>query len=357
MSVNTNKPTTSFGVTIAGIGAYAPETIISNDDLTQLVDTSDEWIASRTGIRQRHVVTGNQSIVDLAENAIQDALASAGMDGEEVDLIIAATSTPDTIYPATACQLQHRIGASRAVGFDIAMACSGFVYGIITASQFLRAGTYKTAIVVASDIHSRYTDWSDRNTCVLFGDGAGAIILKADPETDDILACELGVDGSKGAELTLHTSAQNCPLVKPREPGNNYVYMNGREMFKFAVNTVPMTIRSIVDKAGMTLDDLDHVVLHQANIRILQAMNEKMGIPEEKLIVNLQKYGNTSAASVPLALNEAVLDGRVKQGDVLAMCGFGAGAAWGTTVLRWSCVDQRLGKHQETSDTQEIQLV
>jgi 3-oxoacyl-[acyl-carrier-protein] synthase-3 len=329
------------GVSIAGIGACVPNTVVTNDDLTRLVETSDEWITTRTGIRERHVVTGDESVADLAIAAAQDALASAGMSGEEIELIIVASSTPDTIYPAVACQVQHAIGATRAAGFDMALACTGFVYGLVVAQQFLQTGMYKTALVIGADIHSRFTDWSDRNTCVLFGDGAGAAVLTGQPGPSNILASDLHLDGSKGMELTLFTQAPNCPLVEPRKEANPFVYMNGREVFKFAVGTVPKSIAQTLEAAGLTIDQVDHLVLHQANIRIIQAMSEKLNLPLERLIMNLDKYGNTSAASIPIALNEAVLTGRVKPGDLLVFCGFGAGLAWATTVVRWTCVDQR----------------
>ncbi len=331
------------GISIAGIGSYLPKQRVTNDDLTALVETSDEWIVSRTGIRSRHVVSGDESVADLAIGAAKEALASAGMDGSEIDLIIVASSTPDTIYPAVSCQVQNAIGATRAAGFDMALACSGFVYGLVIADQFLQTGMHKTALVIGADIHSRYTNWHDRNTCILFGDGAGAAVLKAEPGVaDNILANDLHLDGSKGMELTLFTNTENCPLVEPKTPVNHYVYMNGREVFKFAVGVVPKSIQEVLDRAGLSIDDVDHVVLHQANIRIMQAMSEKLNIPEDRLVINLDKYGNTSAASIPIALNEAVLAGRVKPGDLLVLCGFGAGLAWGTTILRWTAVDQRL---------------
>lgn len=335
-------PVGGYGVSMAGIGAYVPNRCISNEDIATLVDTSDEWIQTRTGIKTRHVVSGDESVADLAIEASKQALASAGMDGSEIDLIIVASSTPDTIYPAVACQVQTSIGAINAAGFDMALACSGFVYGLVIAQQFLKTGMHKTALVIGADIHSRYTNWHDRNTCILFGDGAGAAILKAERGgVDNMLANDLHLDGSKGMELTLFTQAENCPLVEPKTPVNDYVYMNGREVFKFAVGVVPKSIQHALDRSGLTIDDVDHLVLHQANIRIMQAMSEKLNIPEDRLIVNLDKYGNTSAASIPIALNEAVLNGRVKPGDLMIMCGFGAGLAWGTTIMRWTAVDQR----------------
>jgi 3-oxoacyl-[acyl-carrier-protein] synthase-3 len=332
-----------YGVRMAGIGAYVPSRCITNDDIATLVDTSDEWIRTRTGIRTRHVVSGDESVADLAIEATKQALASAGMEGSEIELIIVASSTPDTIYPAVACQVQTAIGATRAAGFDMALACSGFVYALVVAQQFLRTGMYKTALVIGADIHSRYTNWHDRNTCILFGDGAGAAILTAEQGAEDnFLASDLHLDGSKGMELTLFTQAENCPLVEPKTPVNDFVYMNGREVFKFAVGVVPSSIQTTCQAAGLAIADLDHVVLHQANIRIMQAMSEKLGIPEERLVVNLDRYGNTSAASIPIALNEAVLQGKIKPGDKLVLCGFGAGLAWGTTIFRWTAVDQRL---------------
>ncbi len=335
-----------YGISLAGIGAHVPARCISNDDIATLVDTSDEWIQSRTGIKTRYVVSGDESVADLAIEAAMQALASAGMEGSEVELIIVASSTPDTIYPAVACQVQTAIGAINAAGFDMALACSGFVYGLIVAQQFLKTGMCKTALVIGADIHSRYTNWHDRNTCILFGDGAGAALLKAEHGApDNILASDLHLDGTKGMELTLFTQAENCPLVEPKTPVNDYVYMNGREVFKFAVGVVPKSIQEVLNRAGLNIEEIDHVILHQANIRIMQAMSEKLNIPEERLIVNLDRFGNTSAASIPIALNEAVLQGRVKPGDLMVMCGFGAGLAWATSVMRWTAVDQRLPQH------------
>lgn len=344
-----------FGISVEGIGAYVPKRCITNDEIATLVETSDDWIRTRTGIKTRYVVNGDESVADLAIGAAKDALASAGMSGNEIELIIVASSTPDTIYPAVACQVQTEIGALNAAGFDMALACSGFIYGLVVAHQFLKTGMYKTAMVIGADTHSRYTNWHDRNTCILFGDGAGAAILKAESGgAESILANDLHLDGSKGMELTLFTQAENCPLVDPKTPVNNFVYMNGREVFKFAVGVVPKSIQQVLDRSGLTIDDVDHVVLHQANIRIMQAMSERLNIPEDRLIVNLDKFGNTSAASIPLALNEAVLNGRVKPGDLLVMCGFGAGLAWGTTILRWTAVDRRLSKEMQEEMQQHL---
>ena len=278
----------AYGIEMVGVGAHVPSRCISNDDIATLVDTSDEWITTRTGIKTRHVASGDESVADLATEAARQALAGAGMDGSEIELIIVASSTPDTIYPAVACQVQTAIGAHRAAGFDMALACSGFVYALVIARQFLKTGTYKTALVIGADIHSRYTNWHDRNTCILFGDGAGAVILRAERGAEDhFLSSDLRMDGGKGMELTLFTQAENCPLVEPKTPVNDFLYMNGREVFKFAVGIVPGSIQSACERAGLSIAELDHVVLHQANIRIMQAMSEKLGIPSERLIVNL----------------------------------------------------------------------
>jgi 3-oxoacyl-[acyl-carrier-protein] synthase-3 len=333
---------------MAGIGAYVPESVITNDDLTKLVETSDEWISTRTGIRERHVVSGNETVADLAIEAAREALKSAGKAPEEIDLIIVATSTPDTIYPAVSCQVQEALGIGNAAGFDMALACSGFVYATITAYQFLKTGAAKNALVIGADIHSRFTNWEDRNTCIIFGDGAGAAVYSGIPdEEDSILGFDMHIDGSKGKELTLFVESENCPLVEKRDQPEKYLYMNGREMFKFAVGVVPKSIRAVTDAAGIAIDDIDHLVLHQANIRIMQAMSDKLNIPQEKMVANIDRIGNTSAASIPIALNEAVLNGEVKPGELLLLCGFGAGVAWGSTILRWTCVDQRLNQSAE----------
>jgi 3-oxoacyl-[acyl-carrier-protein] synthase-3 len=328
------------GVSIAGIGSYLPQTVITNDDIATLVDTNDEWITSRTGIKARRVVSGNETVASLGIAAAHDALACADMRGEDIELIIVASSTPDTIYPMVCSQIQAALGAKKAAGFDMVLACTGFVYALTTASQFIRTGMVKNALVICSDIHSRFTDWSDRNTCILFGDGAGSLVLKAD-DTDHLLACDLHLDGTKGDHLTMHTTVQNCPLVEPRDVPSPYVYMNGREVFKFAVGTVPTSIQAAVAQAGLQLNDIDYFVPHQANVRIMHAMAEKLNVPLDKWIINLEETGNTSAASIPIALNEAVKSGKVQPGQTLVFCGFGAGLSWATAVVRWSLVDKR----------------
>ncbi|MEB3245647.1 MAG: beta-ketoacyl-ACP synthase III [Vampirovibrionales bacterium] len=343
---HTPKQSLAYGCQISGIGAYAPPTCLTNDDLSQLVDTNDEWIQTRTGIKERRVVAGDETVAQLAIRAAKDALASAGISGDSIDLVIAASSTPDAIYPGTCAQVQHAIGAVGAAGFDMALACTGFMTAMITARQFIQTGAAKHALIVAADIHSRFVDWNDRSTCILFGDGAGAAVLSATdtPDADALLAFDMHLDGSKGSELQMGTYLSNCPLVPQRTPVQEVVYlkMNGKEVFKFAVGTVPQSIDKALKAANLTPSDIDYYVLHQANRRIMEAMAERLHIGLDKMIINLDRYGNTSAASIPLAINEAVLDGRIKPGHKLLLCGFGAGLAWTTAVIEWTSVDQRV---------------
>jgi 3-oxoacyl-[acyl-carrier-protein] synthase III len=349
-----------FGVKMRGIGVSLPETIVTNDDLTSLVETSDEWISSRTGFRQRHVVSGDQLVTDLAIECSQNALAFAGMTGEDIDLIIYGSSTPDYIYPAGCGVVQQGIGAVNAFGFDVAMGCSGLIYCMGIAMQFLENGTVKNALVLGADTHSRYTDWHDRNTAVLFGDGAGAFVLSRtdDPADTDILSMDFMLDGSKGQQIKLPINRDNCPLVEPRKyVEKSAIYMNGREVFKFAVGDVPRIIEASLAKLGLKPKDVDHFVLHQANARIMTSMVERMDIRPEQVVVSLENYGNTSAASIPLALNDAVESGQVQPGHTVVLCGFGAGLAAATTVVKWSCVDQRKNGAGQAKTQQSVETV
>lgn len=333
-----------YGASVRGIGVSLPKAVIKNDDLAQLVETNDEWIVSRTGFKERHVVEGNEILWDLSIESSKNALAFAGIEGSEVDLIIHASSTPDYIYPQGCGVVQQAIGATKAFGFDMVMGCSGLIYAMNTAIQFLQNGTIKTALVIGSDTHSRYTDWYDRNTCVLFGDGAGAFVLtRTEPdEANDVLAIDFHLDGGRGEQIKLPINRDNCPLVKPHEfEEKSAIYMNGREVFKFAVGEVPKYIERAVASAGLSFDDLDHIVLHQANARIMSAMSERLNVPVEKMVLSVENYGNTSAASIPLALNDALTDGIVQPGQKLVLCGFGAGLAIATVVLNWTAVDHR----------------
>jgi 3-oxoacyl-[acyl-carrier-protein] synthase-3 len=330
-------------VKIIGIGSYAPETVITNEDLSKIVDTSDDWIKSRTGISKRHIVSGNETALSLATKAAKEALEFAGETPESIDLIIVATSMPDNLYPSCACELQRELGIKETVAFDVVAACSGLIFAMGVAKQFLKDNTYKKALIVGVDIHSRFLDWEDRSTCVLFGDGAGAMLLTSDEDLskDEILAIDLNSDGFRGKELTIPLSGNNCPIVEANDQKPSTVYMNGREIFKFAVTEVPKTIRKALEMANLTINDMDYLIPHQANKRIISAIAEKLGINEETVISNLEEYGNTSTASIPLAMTEAIEKGIIKPGHTLVITGFGAGLTWGAAVIKWNAIDKR----------------
>lgn len=323
-------------VGIIGTGKYVPEQILKNSDLEKIVETSDEWIVSRTGIRERHIAAPEEATSDLAYHAAVKALESAGMSGEDLDLIIVATVTPDMFFPSTACLLQDRLGAKKAAAFDLSAACSGFVYGLATATNFLQTGMYRNALVIGADCLSRITDYTDRNTCVLFGDGAGAVILGEVPEGRGFKAFDLGAEGAGGAHLYLEAGGSRLPAsVETLEAKKHSIYMNGREVFKFAVRVMSSATEAVLAKAGVDKENIDLFIPHQANIRIIQSAMERLHLPSEKVVINVDKYANTSAASVPLALAEAAEEGRIKEGDTVLMVGFGGGLTWGSAVLKW----------------------
>ncbi len=332
-----------YPVSIVGLGKYVPENIIKNDDLSKIVDTNDEWILTRTGISERHVVSGDETSVSLASKAAKDALGYAGVSAEEIDLIVVATSLPDNLYPSTACEVQEAIGAKNAVAFDIVAACSGLIFALNIAKSFIMNGTYNKVLLVGVDVHSRFLDWTDRSTCVLFGDGAGAFVLqRSEDGINDIMSIDIHSDGSKAGELKIPVNGKNCPLVKPNKPKEQLVYMNGKEIYKFAVNVVPESVLEALASAGLTIDDLDYLIPHQANMRIISAVTERLNLREEQVIAKLGKYGNTSTASIPIALNDALKEDNIKTPAIIAMCGFGAGLTWGTAVIRWRAKDKRL---------------
>lgn len=329
-------------VSIIGVGRCVPEKVITNEDISKIVDTNDEWIVSRTGIKERRVVSGEETASSLGAKAAIDALGFADIKPDEIDLLITATSLPDNLYPSTACEIQAAIGAYNAAAFDVVAACSGLVYAMNIARNFIMTGTYKTILLVGVDLHSRYVDWSDRSTSILFGDGAGAFVLrKSEDNINDILSVKIGADGRKANELKIPLNGKNCPLVEQREERKQIVSMNGREIYKFAVTVVPECIKSSLDLAGLTINDLDYFIPHQANIRIVSAIAERLNLKEEQAIVNLDKYGNTSTASVAIALSEAIEQGKIKFPSVMAVCGFGAGLTWGTAIIRWRAEDKR----------------
>ena len=336
-----------YGVTFKGVGAALPPTVVTNDDLSEIVETNDEWITSRSGFKQRRFLQGDETVTDLSIAAAKDALGFAGMEGHEIDLIIHASGTSENIYPCSAGVVQHAIGATKAYGFDISMACSGLIYALTIASQFIQTGKAKNVLLVASDGHSRFVDWTDRSTCVLFGDGAGAFVI-SQQEADklsDVHYLDLYLDGSRGCQLTLQNNRSNAPMVKPRSEGallaSGMVTMQGKSVFKFAVEDVLNLIRKAVDEAGLKSDDIDYFVMHQANYRILDAMAERFSLSKEQVIINLENYGNTSAASIPLAMVDALKDGRIQPGSRLLLCGFGAGLAVATAIVDWHAVDKR----------------
>ncbi|MGC1305688.1 MAG: beta-ketoacyl-ACP synthase III [Phormidesmis sp.] len=326
-----------YGVAFVGSGAARLKTALSNDQLAKIVDTSDEWIATRTGIRQRHIAGPNESIRSLGAEAAMNAIAHANLQPTDIDLILLATSTPDDLF-GSACQIQSEIGASRAVAFDITAACSGFVFSLVTAAQFIRAGAYQNVVVIGADILSRATDWTDRRTCVLFGDGAGAIVMQRHEGGDRLLSFEMRSDGSLNDCLNASYSHTSEPLtsdVTVQTGSFDTVTMNGREVYRFAVNRVPEVLEKSLFHAGLKTDDIDWLILHQANQRILDAVAKRLGISAERVVSNMARHGNTDAASIPIALDEWVRAGKVKAGDTLALSGFGAGLSWGAAILKW----------------------
>ena len=332
----------SHGVAFTGSGSAKLTVALSNDQLSRVVDTSDEWIATRTGIRQRHIATAADSIRSIGGEAARRAIAQANLTPTDIDLIILATSTPDDLF-GSACQIQAEIGASRAVAFDITAACSGFVFALVTAAQFVRTGAYQTAVVIGADILSRLTDWGDRTTCVLFGDGAGAIVMqRCEGKGDRLLSFDMHSDGSMNDCLNATYAHQSVPLtddvtvdVTVQQGQFNAVTMNGREVYRFAVHRVPEVLEKALFYADLSTDDIDWLILHQANQRILDAAAKRLGIPAEKVVSNMAQHGNTDAASIPIALDEWVQAGKIKSGDTLAISGFGAGLSWGAAILKW----------------------
>lgn len=323
-------------VGIIGTGKYVPEKILTNADLEKMVETNDEWIVSRTGIRERHIAAPEQATSDLAYEAALRALESANMKAEDLDLIIVATITPDSAFPSTACILQDKLGAKGAAAFDLSAACSGFVYSLATATGFIQNGMYNNALVIGADTLSRITDYTDRNTCVLFGDGAGAVIVGEVPEGRGFQSFDLGAEGSGGGLLKLEAGGSRLPSsAQTVEEKKHFIYMNGREVFKFAVRVMGTATERVLTKAGFGKEDIDLLVPHQANIRIIQSAMQRLDLPEEKVVVNVDKYANTSAASIPLALVEAAEEGRMKEGDKVLMVGFGGGLTWGASLLIW----------------------
>ena len=327
------------GIAITGCGSAAPESVLTNDHLAQMVDTSDEWINTRTGMRNRHIASPKESLSQLSAVAAKKAIAMAGILATDIDLIVLATSTPDDLF-GSACLIQGLIGATNAVAFDLTAACSGFLFALVTASQFIRSGTYKNVLVIGADVLSRWVDWSDRTSCILFGDGAGAAVCQA-TENDSLLSFGMYSNGAQNGSLNLNYQAQGKSLVEEIVAQNgsyNPITMNGREVYRFAVAKVPEAISKAMFQANITADDIDWLLLHQANQRIMDAVAKRLKIPPNKILSNIAEYGNTSAASIPLSLDAAVRDGRVKPGDTIAASGFGAGLTWGAAIFKWGLI-------------------
>ncbi|HNW39682.1 MAG TPA: beta-ketoacyl-ACP synthase III [Candidatus Omnitrophota bacterium] len=322
-------------VGIIGVGEYLPERILTNAQLEKMVDTSDEWITTRTGIKERHLASEGQAASDLACQAAEQALANAHLKAEDIELIVVATITGDMPFPSTASIVQNKLGASKAVCFDISAACAGFVYGINIAQQFIACGTYKNALVIGTEVLSSVTDWQDRNTCVLFGDGAGAVVL-TEVAKGGIISTYLGCDGSKTDILKLPAGGSRQPATHETvENRQHYLKMSGNELFKIAVNTMTQAAQTVLKQANMTFKDVDLIIPHQANARIIMAVAKKLGIPEEKVYLNIERCGNMSSASMVTALCEAVQEGKVKRGDIVLLDVFGAGLVWGACIIEW----------------------
>ncbi|SON56181.1 3-oxoacyl-[acyl-carrier-protein] synthase 3 [Hartmannibacter diazotrophicus] len=314
---------------ILGTGSYLPERVLTNDDLSKMVDTSDEWIVQRTGIRERHMAADGQTTADLAVEAALKALEAAGVAAEDIDLVILATSTPDNTFPATATKVQARLGIAKGAAFDLQAVCSGFVYAVTTADSMLRTGIAKRALVIGAETFSRILDWNDRTTCVLFGDGAGAVVMEAqdDAGTRGVVTCQLRADGRHGDKLYVDGGPSSTGTV-------GHLRMEGREVYKFAVAAVTDVIEHAFEASGETAESIDWFVPHQANRRIIEASAKKLGIAEDKTILTVDSHGNTSAASIPLALDTAVRDGRIKKGDVVLLEAMGGGFTWGAVIVR-----------------------
>jgi len=329
------KTLKSFG--ILGIGTYVPEKIMTNFDLEKIVDTSDAWIQKMTGIKERRIAAENEATSDLAYNAAVKALKSSNTKAEDIDLIVVATMTPDYFTPSVSAILQKRLGAHHAAAFDLGAACSGFVYGLEAGGNFIATGMYKKVLVIGAEVFSRILDWEDRNTCVLFGDGAAAAVLGEVEEGYGLLGSHLGTDGDLDDVLVIPAGGSRKPSSHETvDNRSHYLKMKGPEVFKFAVKSMPMAVEKVLENTGITIDELELIVPHQANMRIINSAAKRLKFPVEKFIINLDKYGNTSAASVGLALGEALENNRIKKGDNIALVGFGAGLTYASCVLKWA---------------------
>ncbi len=321
---------------IIGTGSYLPDRILTNVDLEKQMDTTDEWIRARTGIRERRIAAEGETTSDMATHAARCVVEKAGIRPSSIDLIILATATPDMAFPSSACIVQHRLGISGVAAFDISAACSGFIYGLGIADQFIRTGTVRTALVIGAERFSKILDWQDRTTCVLFGDGAGAVLLRGEEVESGILSTHLHADGTYADMLMVARKGSRNPITDELiQTEAEYLIMRGSELFKVAVKTLEEAVVEAVEANGLACEDVDLLVPHQANIRIITATAKRLGLPMEKVVVNLDRYGNTSAASIPIALDEALAEGRIRQGDHVLFEAFGGGLTWASAMVRW----------------------
>lgn len=329
-----------YSAGILGTGFYVPEKIMTNADLEKIVDTTDEWIVERTGIKERRIAEDGVPMSELAIRAAENALKDAGVAAEDLDLIIVATLTSDRIIPSTACMIQNLLGAKHAAAFDLSAACAGFAYAASVAAQFIETGAYKKALVIGAETLSKYINWEDRNTCVLFGDGAGAAVLGQVEDGYGILSFDLGSDGSGGDAIQIPSSGSKMPVSKESiDQRLNLIHMNGKEVYMFAVKAMGKTVKNSLAKIDMPKEKIDWLVPHQANIRIIESAAKRLSMPMDKVVVNIHKYGNMSAACIPIALAEAAAAKRFKKGDIIALSGFGAGLTWASCIIRWSKED------------------
>jgi len=325
-----------LAVSITGLGSHVPERVLTNDDLSKMMETSDEWIVERTGIRERRIAAPEEALSDLALPAAREALADAGLEGPEVDLIIVATVTPDMAFPATAAILADELGANEAAAYDLSAGCTGFMYAVAQAYGMLAGGLAQRALVVGGDVLSKILDWTDRGTAVLFGDGAGAVVMERVGE-GGFLGFELGADGSGGPQLYLPAGGSRSPATAESVADRrHFVQMNGREVFKFATRVLVSSAEAVLAECGRTVDEVDVYVPHQANVRIIDYATQKLGIPEDRVVIDVDRYGNTSSGSIPLALADAKADGRLAAGRLVLMTGMGAGLTWGSGLIEWT---------------------
>ena len=323
-------------VSIIGTGSYVPEKILTNEDLSRIVDTSDEWITTRTGIKQRRIAAKDEHTSDMAAKAALKAIEQAKISPAEIDLILVATATPDMLFPATACFVQKKIGATNAACLDISAACAGFLFGVEIAQQFITSHTYDTVLVIGADKLTAITNWTDRNTCILFGDGAGAAILRHRGGSHGVISTHIGSDGQYTDILFMPGGGSRCPITRENVDLNlQTIHMTGKEVYKQAVTAMLSAAQKALEQAGLRIEDIACVIPHQANMRIIEAIADRLGIPLEKFYVNLDRYGNTSAAAVAIALDEANRSGRIKSGDYILMVVFGGGLTWASTVIEW----------------------